>query len=605
MKTVFGKSLLVLTAAALGIFIFFAIVLFVFMNSLYYETNRRNISETARLLLPFISEALFTGKPPDSGTPPPAPSLPPAEAGGLWRITLIGADGVVLSDSRFDAESMENHLNRPEIAAALAGTGGSALRKSDTAGVDNLYYALPVYKDGAAHGTDKPIGALRLAMPVPGFRHRIAAAVLPNLYLPLLVIAAVTGAVYLFSRSIAKSFTRLENLAKTVSSSPHTAIAGIAPVISVEDTEEFHTLEAALRDMARELARKIGEAQAEGSRLEGILNGMNEAVFAMDDKLTLNLINPAARRLFSIPDEKESGGLYLLEAVHATELEAGARRVLAGGKAEESEFRLSIDGTRHFFRVFTGPLSGSGGVIIVLEDVSRLKRLEQIRKDFVANVSHELRTPIQLIKGYAETLLDMPPEDGDTLRRVITIIAKNAGAMENLTSDLLTLAALENSGDARLETAEREIRPLLEEALETAAFLVPEKKALMAIDCPAGLFAKVHGALLIQAVVNLLDNAIKYAPSASKIVIRAFIDKELVIEVEDNGTGIPAEHLDRIFERFYQAERGRARPRSRKGAGAGLGLAIVRHIALMHGGTAEVESSAGRGSVFRIRLPVS
>jgi two-component system phosphate regulon sensor histidine kinase PhoR len=198
----------------------------------------------------------------------------------------------------------------------------------------------------------------------------------------------------------------------------------------------------------------------------------------------------------------------------------------------------------------------------------------------------------------------MPPDDEDTLRRIITIISKNAAVMENLTGDLLKLAALENSDGGRLETAGREIRPLLEEALETASFLAPPEKTLMVIDCRDDLYAKVHGALITQAVINLLDNAIKYAVSASKITVRAFIDKDLVIEVEDNGSGIPAEHLDRIFERFYQAERSRARPRSRIGAGAGLGLAIVRHIALIHGGAAEAESSAGIGSIFRIRIPV-
>ncbi|MDR0662596.1 MAG: ATP-binding protein [Spirochaetaceae bacterium] len=597
MKTVFGKSLLILGAAALGIFIFFAIALLVFMNSLYYETNRRNISETARLLLPFISAAFFS----EEAADPEAPPLLPDDS--IWRLTLIDASGAVLSDSRFDAASMENHASRPEVAAALAGTEGAALRQSDTAGVYNLYHALPVYKKDDDPKSGKPIGVMRLAMPVPGFRNRVAAAMLPNLYLPLLIIAAAIGAVYLFSRSLAKSFVRLEKLTRAVSSAPHTAIAGLSPVISVEDTEEFRTLESALREMAAELAGRISVARAEGARLEGILNGMKEAVFAMDDRLMLNLINPAARRLFSIPDEKETGTLCLLEAVHATELEYAARRVLENGKAEESEFRLSIDGTRRFFRVFTGPLS-YGGVIIVLEDVSRVKRLEQIRKDFVANVSHELRTPIQLIKGYAETLLFMPPEDGDTLRRIITIIAKNAAVMENLTGDLLTLAALEHSGGGRLETEERSIRPLLEEALETAAFLAPEKKALVSIDCPAELSAKVHGALLTQAVINLLDNAVKYAASASKITVRAFTKGELVIEVEDNGAGIPPEHLDRLFERFYQAERSRARPRSPAGTGAGLGLAIVRHIALIHGGAAEAESSAGVGSVFRIRIPV-
>jgi two-component system phosphate regulon sensor histidine kinase PhoR len=591
MKTVFGKSLLVLTATALGIFCFFAFVILVFMNSLYYETNAQNMRAAARLLVSFLNEAVFNG---GSGESP----LP--EIRGDYRLTLTTADGTVIYDSDFDAQSMENHDSRPEFAAALAGHEGIARRKSETAGIINLYFAIPVY----AGEPPRVSGALRLALPVPSFGRHIAAAVLPNIYLPVLAAVAAIAVVYIFSRSLGRSFMRLEELARTVSYTPHTEIAAL-PLVSVSDTEEFRTLETALRNMAAELARRIEEAQAEGSRLEGILNGMKEAVFAVDGGLILRLVNPSARRLFSI---KEGTEPYLLEAVRATELEAAARRVLSGGGPEESELHLSAGGTRRFFRVFAGPLKPAGGVIIVLEDITRLKRLEQVRKDFVANVSHELRTPIQLIKGYAETLQDMPHEDGETLRRGLAVIQKNAVVMENLTTDLLSLAALEameEPGASRPETTEQKIWPLLEEAAQAAAVLAREKCTTIAVDCRPELCARVHGALVVQALVNLLDNAVKYTPSGSEIVVRAFTGGddggELFLEVADNGPGIAPEHLNRIFERFYRVDR----TRSRKAAGTGLGLAIVRHIALMHGGAAEAESHAGSGSVFRIRLPVS
>ena len=591
MKTVFGKSLLILTAAALGLFCFFALVIFSFLNSLYYDTNTQNMRATARLIAPFLNEAVFNGV---SGLPPP-------ETGG-YRLTLTGTDGSVLYDSGFDVQSMENHGGRPEFAAALAGNEGVALRESDTAGIVNLYVAIPLY-------TGEPprvSGALRLALPVPSFGRRVAAAVLPNIYLPLLTAAAAIAAVYAFSRSLGRSFMRLEELAKTVSATPHTEIAAL-PLVSVSDTEEFRALEAALRDMAAELARRIEEAQAEGSRLEGILNGMNEAVFAVDSGLLLRLVNPSARRLFSIAEGTEP---YLLEAVRATELEAAARRVLSGGGPEESEIHLSTGGKRRFFRVFAGPLQPLGGAIIVLEDITRIKRLEQVRKDFVANVSHELRTPIQLIKGYAETLLDLPPEEmsenGETIRRGLTIIQKNALVMENLTTDLLSLAAMEameDSGAPHLELTEQEIGPLLEEAAQAAASPARQKGTAVSVDCRTPLRAKVHGALVVEAIVNLLDNAVKYTPPGSEVVVRAFTggddDGELFLEVADNGPGIAPEHLNRIFERFYRIDRGR------NSAGTGLGLAIVRHIALMHGGTAEAESCAGDGSVFRLRLPLT
>ncbi|MDR2343499.1 MAG: PAS domain-containing protein [Spirochaetaceae bacterium] len=592
MKTVFGKSLLVLASAVFGLFCFFALVILVFMNSLYYETNTRNMREAARLLAPFLNESVF------DHTAASRRQSPLPATGGAYRLTLTGTDGTVIYDSGFDAKNMENHGGRPEFVAALAGNEGVALRKSSTAGIDNLYFAIPVY-------TGKPpriSGALRLALPVPSFGGRVAAAVLPNAYLPFLAAAAAVAAVYAFSRSLGRSFMRLEKLAKTVSSTPHTEIAAL-PFVSVSDTEEFRALESALRNMAAELARRIEEAQAEGSRLEGILDGMNEAVFAVDGNLVLRLVNPSARRLFSIAEGDEP---YFLEAVRATELEDAARRVLSGGGPEESELHLSLGGTRRFFRVFAGPLKPAGGVIIVLEDVTRLKRLEQVRKDFVANVSHELRTPIQLIKGYAETLPDLPPDDGETLRRGLAVIQKNAIAMENLTADLLSLAAMEAMEDSdapRPEMAEQEIRPLLDEAALTAALPAREKRTTISLACAPGLRATVHGALVVQALVNLLDNAVKYTPDGSRIVVRAFKGGdeggELFLEVADNGPGIAPEHLNRIFERFYRVDR----TRSRGASGTGLGLAIVRHTALMHGGTAEAESRAGSGSVFRIRLP--
>jgi two-component system phosphate regulon sensor histidine kinase PhoR len=588
MKTVFGKSLLVLTAAVLGLFCFFVLVILVFMNSLYYETNTQNMRAAARLLSPFFNET--------RGMTP----LP--EIGGGYRLTLISADGDVIYDSDFAAFSMENHGGRPEFAAALAGKEGIARRKSDTAGIDNLYLAIPLYSGKPPRVS----GALRLALLVPSFGRRVVVAVLPNIYLPFMAAIAAIAAVYIFSRSLGRSFMRLEELARTVSSTPHTEIAAL-PLVSVSDTEEFRALEAALRNMAVELARRIEEAQAEGSRLEGILNGMNEAVLAVDSSLVLRLVNPSARRLFSIAEGTEP---YLLEAVRATELEAAARRVFSGGGPEESELHLSAGGKRRFFRIFAGPLHSADGVIIVLEDITRLKRLEQVRKDFVANVSHELRTPIQLIKGYAETLQDMPrgdsSENGETLRHGLEIIQKNALAMENLTTDLLSLAAMEAMEDSlvsHFEMVEQRLRPLLEEAVQSAAIPAPEKGTLVSLECRPELSVKVNGPLVVEAIVNLLDNAVKYTPPSSRVTVRAFTGgddgTELFIEVTDNGHGIAPEHLNRIFERFYRIDR------SRKSVGTGLGLAIVRHIALMHGGTAETESRAGDGSVFRIRLPVS
>jgi two-component system phosphate regulon sensor histidine kinase PhoR len=595
-KTVFRKSLSVLAAAVLGLSCFFIAAILIFMNSLYYETNAVNLRETARVLLSVLGGDLFSTQ--------DLPALQRLTGGSVYRISLINTDGRVIFDSKFDPAGMSSHSDRAEVVQALEGHEGHAVRKSDTAGMDNIYAALPVFQNGDK--SSPIIGVFRLSEPVPSFRRRILAAVRPYLYLPCLIVALAIGAVYLFSRSLGRSFARLAVLTKTVSQAPPQRVSTLHPLIS--DTYEFRALETALRDMAFELTCRIQEVQAEGSLLYGVLNGMNEAVFAVDERLMLSVVNPRAAELFAIPPERDIKTLSFLEATHSTELEAAARKALDAALPLESELNLSGASSRHFFRVFAGPLKSDNsaspkGAIIVLEDISHLKRLEQVRKDFVANVSHELRTPIQLIKGYAETLQELSPFDTETVRRGIAIIQKNALSMENLTTDLLTLALLEDSQSNRPLAQEQDLKPLLDEAADSVARLAHEKGTAVIVECPQDLRAKVYGSLIVQALINLLNNAVKYTPPRSQVRLRAFFkeeDKALIIEVEDTGAGIPPEHLERIFERFYRIDKAR----SRNAGGTGLGLAIVRHIALMHQGVAEVESRAGEGSCFRLRLPL-
>jgi two-component system phosphate regulon sensor histidine kinase PhoR len=236
---------------------------------------------------------------------------------------------------------------------------------------------------------------------------------------------------------------------------------------------------------------------------------------------------------------------------------------------------------------------------MVLNDITRLHKLEQVRKDFAANVSHELRTPIQIVKGFAETLLDSPLEDRGQIRRCVSLIERNALAMENLTNDLLALVSLEDEGGPRPEMKETDIQTLLEEAVQPVKNAAEKKNIALSVTCPRNLSASLNGPLIVQALINLLDNGIKYSPRDSKLFLEASSDSgELRFIVKDQGAGIPPEHLDRIFERFYRVDRSR----SQDPGGTGLGLAIVRHIALLHQGTVEVESHAGEGSTFRLRI---
>jgi two-component system phosphate regulon sensor histidine kinase PhoR len=328
---------------------------------------------------------------------------------------------------------------------------------------------------------------------------------------------------------------------------------------------------------------------------------MSEAVFAMDEKLMLHMVNRQARVLFGI--DGDVGSLSLLEATRSTELEEAAKSVLAGDTPDELEVLCHTAAVQRRFRVFASSLNppAPSGVVMVLGDVTRLHKLEQVRKDFAANVSHELRTPIQVIKGFAETLLDSPLDNREQIRHVIEIIEKNSRNMENLTNDLLSLVSLEDKESARPDMEETDIGQLFEEAADSVKFRAKEKKIAIGIRCPPGISAVLNGTLIVQALVNLLDNAVKYSPPSSKVFAEAErADGGLVISVRDQGIGISTEHLDRIFERFYRVDRSR----SQDPGGTGLGLAIVRHIALLHRGRVEVESHAGEGSVFKIKIPV-
>jgi len=369
---------------------------------------------------------------------------------------------------------------------------------------------------------------------------------------------------------------------------------------------------------------EIAVAEAKGQWYLAMLNGMPEVVLATDCDLDLHLANRRACSLFALGEWR---GSSLLSATRSTVLESAARKVVEEGRRFETELTLRRARRREqLFRVIVAPLAaplagksaepGSGqeaeGALIVLEDITRLSRLEQVRKDFVANVSHELRTPIQLIKGFSETLLDDPLLDaarggGKHLRRSVEIIRRNSATMENLTNDLLAIASLENSdgasGGALLEEmALQSLAPLFAEAVLSVGPAAESKGIKLRVDCPEDLRAKVHGPLVTQALVNLLDNAVKYSPKKkSPVRASAFVkDGMVALEVRDKGVGISAEHMGRIFERFYRVDRAR----SRESGGTGLGLSIVRHIALLHKGAAEVESHLGEGSVFRILLPV-
>jgi len=625
--TIFKKSLLTLGIATLGFSAVLFISVMVFMNSLYYEVNIQGLGNTAKTLMKTIGEDRIARVFEDSRDFEADDNYFPINENDPYRLTLIAPSGYVNWDSHIK-ERLVNHINRVEIIKALEGSEGVSHRESVSTNIHRLYYAIPVYNND-----NDIIGVFRLSISIPGFAARVSPIILSFIIFIILFLITAFWAIYMFSRSLSSSLFRLVNIAQ----------AGTSLVTSQQDIEpassEFLSLEKAMRAMTAELNLRFEQAKAEGNRLEAILNGMSEAVFAVDSSLNLRMVNPNAREMFNIGNINEKN-ISLLEATRSIDLVDIANNAINSGSVIEREltFHSSIASSAvnipdnekvrraRQFQIYASPLSGEKtaknsnsndecSAVIVMKDITRLVKLERVRKDFVANVSHELRTPIQLVKGFSETLLDSEISKGNKkqITHYIEIINKNACIMENLTNDLLILANIENNdyendSNKIYDMENHKVLSLIEEAVSALKFQAEKKQIEINVNCPDDLNATLQGLLITQALINLIDNGIKYSQSKSKLWISAKNSEsedssgkknELIIEVRDKGIGIPAEHLERIFERFYRVDRSR----SKEAGGTGLGLSIVRHIALLHNGKAEAESHAGEGSVLRIRIP--
>jgi len=571
MKTILKKNYVFVAAAILIVSAYFITGVLVYANKQYNAINRENLEETVKIIKQFTPPEVFTDH--DEAEKWSAR----LDISDKYRITLIDRNGFVIFDTEMNgmstgttgaaaANAFENHLDRPEFQAAVKNGAGFAIRRSATLGKYYLYTAAAI---NDSYG--KFAGVLRFSELIPGFYARLLSATIVFLVFGVLVIVGICVGLYHFTQY-------QSNLAQ-------------------------QKLNTELDKKTAELKLIAEKAEAETRHREVILNSMFDGVITLDSKL--NILH-ANQRLCSLFDAKDARNISLIEFSHSTELEEAAKIVLSTGQPYEfilKRYNGKIQQFQGFAAPFeTGQLSPSG-VIIILGDISRLVKLEQIRKDFAANISHELRTPIQVIQGFAENILNCPPAEHEQILHFAEIIRKNARAMDNLTSDLLTLVSLENPNAERPPLEETVVSNIINEAVDMVSVAAKEKNISISVSCQSDFKVQAYSSLLIQAIVNLLDNSIKYSGKDSPVKVNVFIEKEgeqLVIEVKDKGVGIPAEHIDRIFERFYRADKSR----SREAGGTGLGLSIVRHIALLHRGNVEAESHTGEGSTFRLKLPL-
>lgn len=585
-NSLFARSLAVVSSAVIAVAIVVLALSLSIAEKTYIQSNAQGLERAAWSAAAFL--------PPDwtdPSSPAAAAFCATAAAGSGYRVTLIDASGLVLGDSAAEPAAMDNHANRPEVAGALAGKASWSRRLSATTGEWMLYAAVPL-RAGS--------GALRLALPLPGLMASLGDAKRSMILAALAVALAALAGAFVLVRALDRPLILLADHARRLASGEGAATPS-SPTKSLPS--ELKILEASLDSLAESLTKKAAEAEALGRRFSAILDSAGEAIIALDSRLKVMEANPAAHALLGAEPGSLPGSL-LSPRPGASALVGIAERCLASGGPITEDATL-YPGSEKTVRVnasilgSSGSSTGAAGVVLAVTDISVLKRLETMRRDFVANVSHELRTPIHLIRGFAETLRQ-GGQDDEEAERHLEIIERNALRMERIVEDLLSLARLERDPSGWLSMEPCSLEAICQSAFENVRDQAEARSVRLESSIPPALKLTANPGLIEQALTNLLENAVRYSPSGSAVSLEAReSDDSVDLIVRDRGSGIPAPDLQRIFERFYRADKSR----DRKSGGTGLGLAIVRHIALAHGGTVQAESWSGEGSIFTITLP--
>jgi two-component system phosphate regulon sensor histidine kinase PhoR len=514
------------------------------------------------------------------------------------RITVITLDGKVLGDSAEISAKMENHATRPEVIEAMRSGSGGAIRYSTTVGYEMLYRAF--YQTAARQSR-----IVRVAMPlkegegvIRGIRESLAAG---------LLFASAAGLIlaWWMSRYLSRRVQRLVQFTSKVA-------AGSFPqdFFPTRRRDEIALLERHLNEMSAKIRSDMQQIIGEKEKTDSILRCMIEGVLVLDPKGKVIVINDQARTMFHAAEGRDLHGLSVLELTRHPEIHGILQEVLKLNFASESFSKeVELENAR-WFRINAVPLRSTVGMslgsIMVFHDITDIKRLENVRADFVANVSHELRTPLTAVRGYVETLLHAPPDDAGDRQQFLEIIERNTERLSRLTEDLLALSDLE-SGKIQLSLQALDVQQLFQRVMEVFWDQAAKKRVKLtqtvAVDVPL-----IHGDAdrLQQLLINLVDNAIKYTLAGGTVSLTATrvenyhdAPAQVEIAVADTGAGIPEKDLPRLTERFYRVDKAR----SRDLGGTGLGLAIVKHIVQAHRGELKIESVLNQGTTVRVRLP--
>ena len=505
------------------------------------------------------------------------------------RVTVITERGVVLSDSQAEAGAMDNHAGRPEIVQAMAEGSGRSIRRSVTLNRDLLYYA--VREETPAH---EPI-ILRFALPLETV-DQILGSFRRSLWFASLVIFLMAGtATLLMSRNFTGRVERLTEFSRRV------AEGDFRPLVMGEKSDALDELGRSLNQTARRLDRTIRTLTEERNLSAAILASMVEGVLLVNGTERVVFANAGFAEILGLSAPPQEGSA-LVEVVRQTEVIAAVRRVLAGEAKVETEV---VTGTlrQRFFAATVAAVRATetNAAVIVLHDITELRNLERVRRDFVANVSHEFRTPLTAIQGFAETLLGGAMSDAENRGRFLGIILQHARRLARLTEDLLTLSKMD-ADRLELEIRRFPAAQFVESCIEVTQTRAADRDLRLSTKLPAKLPDVVGDFRRLSAVLqNLLDNATQYTPAGGEITVSAAAKNgEVIFTVSDTGIGIPQAEQSRVFERFYRVDAAR----SREVGGTGLGLSIAKHLVEAHGGRIWVESEVGTGSQFHFSVPI-
>jgi two-component system phosphate regulon sensor histidine kinase PhoR len=503
------------------------------------------------------------------------------------RVTLIAADGTVLGESQEDRSQMDNHLYRDEVQQALARGLGVAVRSSSTTGYDMMYVAATVKVEG------KVVGIARLALAlgqieanVARLRMAILVATLVSVWLAALIAVLIAERIAQPVRGLTEAFDRL-------------AAGDLDVRLLPSSQDEVGQLTRAFDQTADRLRDVIGTLGAERSRLAAVLEHMADGAVMTDAEGRVSLLNPAAQRLLATNESAALGRTFAQVARDYRLIEVW-RACRARG--QEQTQTVEMDRRGPFVRVVVTPLAevGPQPCLVILQDLTEVRKAEVVRRDLVSNVSHELRTPLASLKALTETLRDGALQDPPAARHFLEQMETEVDALTQLVEELLELARIE-SGRVPIVRKPTSVSEIVVPPVERLQPQAERAGLTLSTELPSDL-PEVQADLqrMQQVVVNLVHNAIKFTPSGGQVVVAAKAEEQrVVISVSDTGVGIPEEALPRIFERFYKADR------ARSSAGTGLGLAIAKHIVEGHGGRVWAESVEGRGSSFHFSLPLA